>query len=215
MLKKIKKSKLIRIIKWLWTNYWPFLLVVLVFLLHVFYTYTDVFKFMSDYISITKFNDGCASICSIIGAVIIVLSVSNNLRTLKGEGWRKHFKKKLDSFPGKRQQVSTIYATQTNIAAPCHITVTAAPLKEPITIESLHEYVKKLDQLHSQEIESLHMKINKDTQDLKNTLIEEQLARAKQLQTIEKKLINISVDNVDTDLFGVLLVILGAYLNLY
>jgi hypothetical protein len=210
------ENKLTRIVPWFWSSFWPFIILTILFSVHLIYTHTATFDSVYTFVPIETFNKLLSLISSVIGFVIVVKSISTNLLVLKGESLIQYFKSKLDKSPLKKRDNQVIEPVQINGASTMPSpTVKGMVSVKPTDIDSLLIYVNHKFKCQEELLKESEEVLKTDLAETNLKLSKEVSERSKQIDFIESKLISIAGSDVDQEIFGILLVLFGSYLNLY
>ena len=192
---------LTRSIKWT-LRAWPILILAIILFLHL--------KLISQFgFDLPKTNKFFTLVTQIIGGILIIYSINSNIGVLKNINLHDLISNYFKDFPLTKNK--NIYTCTAPVECTDSCSMKATATRKPISIEKKIEYLQEqITELRTNlddEVKILTNNIYKNTQQLQSKINKTNSA----LKTVENKIETMSFDGIKIQLFGILLMIYGAF----
>lgn len=197
----------------IWTikTYKLFFIFITILVTHQLYIHLPCFNIGISCLDNDVFESHLSTLISMLGAIIVFLSINSNLSSFKGVNFWKHSKLIFQTNPYYEKDVRKAILT----ASFSSVNTSTSKMEfQPDTLEELYQLMN--NKFENQQAEILKVKSEMQTQitDSANELKELHSNGHKNIIDLKQKVEHFAIGSVDWQVFGVLLVLYASYLNI-
>jgi hypothetical protein len=209
------RSSLIRFTKWI-LKAWPALYLIIIFVIHQIALRSYCIDGISDFFcwSNSSINESLSFSFQIIGGLLIIYSIDNNIGLFKNKNLLSVAKEWLKSAPFIKQKTITINAqgiASAEAFGSCSVVVT----KNPQTTEEHLQYLQEQIDYIKKDISSTKSGIQKDLDAMKDEYKENYSANNELIRDLRNKLETTAIGGIKVQIFGVLLMVYGSAISYF
>ncbi len=199
---------------WVIRTYKLFCIFLVILITHQLYIHLPCFDIGIACLDNNTFESRLSAFISMLGAVIVLLSINSNLSRFKGVSFFEYYKMTFRTNPFIQRETHA-FTANASIGIGANAVATMVVVEPPpATIDELYKHMEKqfIQQRNQMKAikKGIETKLSKQETKL-NELISESHNK---LSDLNNKVEHFAIGSIDWQVFGVLLVFYGSYLNL-